>query len=227
MAKKKRILILVLIIVVTVLLVPFRYGIDDGGSYGYRSVLYDITFWHQMPSYPNARTAGFSVHIFPFLPWLDFYFEDEEESQERVAATDTFGSQTAYPSQPEVSKETPFQTDDGDKSNNSVGNTTLPQNDERDGEPSIGIYISDNGMSWVRLDEGSRFEFNLNSAMSYVPSGIYSVADGKLTLKASNEVDEYIFIIQNNGLALELESTYIEGILEQGLFYVFSDESDY
>ena len=82
-------------------------------------------------------------------------------------------------------------------------------------------------MSWVRLDEGSRFEFNLNSAMSYVPNGIYSVADGKLTLKASNEVDEYIFIIQNNGLALELESTYIEGILEQGLFYVFSDDSDY
>ena len=62
--------------------------------------------------------------------------------------------------------ETPFQTDDGDQNNSGAGNTTLPQTDERDNEPSIGIYTSDNDMSWVRLDEGIQLESSKKRCMS-------------------------------------------------------------
>ncbi|MCL2702947.1 MAG: M56 family metallopeptidase [Defluviitaleaceae bacterium] len=87
-----------------------------------------------------------------------------------------------------------------------------------------GRYISESGMSWVHLVDSRNFHFNRYSYYSFMPTGVYSVSDGKLTLRAGgNEL--YVFIIKNNGLELELESTYIEGILEQGMLFTFSRET--
>jgi hypothetical protein len=93
-------------------------------------------------------------------------------------------------------------------------------------QPRIGRYYSEGGMAWVWLEDLSNFQFNRYSAMSYRPRGVYYTSDGKLTLKAG-ENEEYVFIIKNNGLELELESTHIEGILEQGMLFTFSRETGY
>ena len=42
---KKVIIIIVFIIIIGILLFPIKYYVKDGGSYGYRAILYDITFW--------------------------------------------------------------------------------------------------------------------------------------------------------------------------------------
>ena len=90
-----------------------------------------------------------------------------------------------------------------------------------DGELRIGTYYSEDGMSWVQLVDSSFFQFNRHSAMSYMPNGEFSVSGEKLILKAG-ENEEYVFLIRGGGLVLELESTYIDGILEQGMRFVFS-----
>jgi hypothetical protein len=90
----------------------------------------------------------------------------------------------------------------------------------------IGRYISEDGMSWVWLVDSISFYFNRHSVMSYMPTGEYSVADGKLTLTAGGN-EEYVFLIRSDGLELELKSTHIEGILEQGMLFTFSEENDY
>ena len=91
-----------------------------------------------------------------------------------------------------------------------------------DGGLRLGRYYSEDGMSWVYLVDSNLFRFNRHMAMSYVPSGVFVVSDGRLILNPGGN-EEYIFIITNEGLALELESTYIEGVLERGEIFVYSD----
>ena len=93
-----------------------------------------------------------------------------------------------------------------------------------DGGLRIGRYYSENGESWVQLVDSSFFQFHRHIAMSYMPNGEFYISDGKLVLRAG-EIEEYVFIIRDNGLVLELESTHIEGILEQGMLFVYSDGS--
>jgi hypothetical protein len=94
--------------------------------------------------------------------------------------------------------------------------------DAIDGGLRIGRYYSEDGMSWVQLADSNFFQFNRHSVMSYMPNGEFFVSDEKLVLKAG-ENEEYVFIIKDNGSVLELASTYIEGILEQGMLFVFSE----
>jgi len=105
----------------------------------------------------------------------------------------------------------------------SATHPTLPVPVMVEGDLWIGFYYSEDGMSWVRIEENGSFKFNRHSAMSYIPSGEYSVSDEILTLKALDD-EEYSFIIKNNGLELELESTYIEDILEEVMLFVFKVE---
>jgi len=95
---------------------------------------------------------------------------------------------------------------------------------ETNGGLRLGFYYSEDGLSWVRLEEGRSFSFNRYIALSYLPNGEYSVADGVLTLEAGND-EKYSFIIKNDGLELELKHTYIEGLLEEGMRFKYSGEN--
>ena len=74
MTNKVKIFITVIIIlVVCVLLFPKKFHVNDGGSYGYHSFLYEITFWRAGKDlYPDAQN-GVSLHIFPCF---DFHWDD-------------------------------------------------------------------------------------------------------------------------------------------------------
>jgi len=149
--------------------------------------------------------------------------KDGYESQESVSQIDSYDSQTANPSLPKNPTDTTFQTDD--ESTIITENTVLPQGDERDDELRIGRYITDDGASYVQLDEGNSFVFNLSSVFSYQPNGIFSVADGKLTLEGGSG-EEYVFVIKDNGLLLEFESSNMDGGLFHGNLYVFFDNQE-
>ena len=142
------------------------------------------------------------------------------ESQESSSQIDSYDSRTANPSLVEKPITTNTQTDD--ESTIIAENTVQPQGDKRDDELRIGRYITDDGASYVQLDEGSSFVFNLSSVFSYQPNGIFSVADGKLIL-AGGSGEEYVFVIKKNGLLLEFESTNMSGGVSHGNLYAFSD----
>ena len=63
--KMKILVLIILLIIFLALLFPTKFYITDGGSYGYKAVLYTITFLKSgRDLYPNAE-HGVSLHIFP------------------------------------------------------------------------------------------------------------------------------------------------------------------
>ena len=59
--RKKRKIIICVIIIAIILLFPFNiYGINDGGSYGYGGILYEIIVWRPM----EDGDRGISINIF-------------------------------------------------------------------------------------------------------------------------------------------------------------------
>ena len=69
-------------------------------------------------------------------------------------------------------------------------------------------------------------KIRVSSVFSYRPNGIFSVADGKLILNGISG-EEYVFVIKDNGLLLEFESTNMDGGLSNGYLYVFSEDIGY
>ena len=67
------IIILIIILPLIILIHPTKYYINDGGSYGYNTILYDINFHRASKElYPDAE-HGVSVRIFLF----EFYWKTE------------------------------------------------------------------------------------------------------------------------------------------------------
>jgi len=177
---------------------------------------------------PRILTIAFIAIVLLFLissfGCSNSNIKDGNESQESVSQIDSYASQTTDPSPVEKPITTNIQTDD--ENTIITENTVQPQGDERDNELRIGRYIADDGASYVQLDEESSFVFNLSSVFSYQPNGIFSVADGKLILKGISG-EEYVFVIKNNGLLLEFESSNMDGGLFHGNLYVFSEDIGY
>ena len=63
----KIIIIIVCVIILVILIFPRKFYINDGGSYGYSAVLYEITF-HRGDGPSSAESYGSTtVYIFPFF----------------------------------------------------------------------------------------------------------------------------------------------------------------
>jgi len=82
---------------------------------------------------------------------------------------------------------------------------------------NAGRYETENGFSWVLLEEDGTFSFTRHMAMSYLPTGEYSVKNGKLILRAGAD-EEYVFSIAKDGLSFE-SGTSAGDILPKGTLF--------
>ncbi|WP_432405483.1 hypothetical protein [Wukongibacter sp. M2B1] len=89
-------------------------------------------------------------------------------------------------------------------------------------ELKSGKYVEmENGLAWVILKENNEFQFNRHITTSYDPIGSYSVEDGKLVLKVSNN-EEYKFNIDGEKLVFE-NGTYIGDLIKEGAVFQLSN----
>ena len=79
-----------------------------------------------------------------------------------------------------------------------------------------GYYTSEDGWSWVLLEEDRQFKFNRHSAMSYMPMGKYYIEENKLVLYVDDN-EKYVFTIREDGsLERGLVTIRKNGSLEYG-----------
>ena len=67
---KKRAILIVLIFLICC--IPVRFGITDGGSYGYQALLYRITVWDGGLS-EEEKTTGITIDLFGFIEIYDSF----------------------------------------------------------------------------------------------------------------------------------------------------------
>jgi len=70
---------------------------------------------------------------------------------------------------------------------------------QKNGEPQVGRYMTEDNLACVDLQDGYRFLFNRHIATSYRPVGTYSVEKDKLILTVADD-EYYIFLIENGQL---------------------------
>jgi len=86
-----------------------------------------------------------------------------------------------------------------------------------------GLYKTEDGLAWLKLDENCEFSFNRNVATSYDPSGRYYV-DGDLLVLHVNEEEEYIFEIIGDGILKFVSGDYAEGFVNIGVEFIYETE---
>lgn len=64
---KKQLLLLMIIIVLFMLIFPRRINYKDGGSYGYISPVYHVTFWNGLGHTPEEHSTGITVILFNYF----------------------------------------------------------------------------------------------------------------------------------------------------------------
>lgn len=84
-----------------------------------------------------------------------------------------------------------------------------------------GTYTTDDGMSSVVLYDDNQFAFDRHVALSYLPTGSYSIERGKLILHATDD-EEYIFEIKN-GKLIFVSGELAELFVEAGTVFKLSD----
>lgn len=62
-----------------------------------------------------------------------------------------------------------------------------------------GKYEALGGKSFITLEKGNKFVFNILKDLSYKPQGTYRLKDNELTLFCDND-EKYVFTIKNNCL---------------------------
>lgn len=62
-----------------------------------------------------------------------------------------------------------------------------------------GVYVTDDGMSYVYLYGDNKFSFNRHITTSHLPTGIYSVVNGRLILNGEGD-EAFIFEIKDEYL---------------------------
>jgi len=76
--------------------------------------------------------------------------------------------------------------------------------------------------AWVILKKDNQFQFNRSSALSYMPSGTYSIEDNILILSVSeNEV--YRFMIDGDKLIFE-SGDMAEDFIKEGAIFKLSEK---
>ncbi len=75
--RKKSKLLLFLVIVFVVLLIPIRVYYKDGGSVGYKALLYEVLILHRLSSENNVNgyLCGKSIRILSRVIYEEFWFE--------------------------------------------------------------------------------------------------------------------------------------------------------
>lgn len=63
----------------------------------------------------------------------------------------------------------------------------------------LGKYETQGGQSFIVLEKGNKFAFNILKAISYKSQGTYRIKDNELTLFCEDGV-KYVFIVKNNCL---------------------------
>jgi hypothetical protein len=93
--------------------------------------------------------------------------------------------------------------------------------DEKNAEPKLGTYVLQGAepedSAWVLLKENHQFEFSRHIALSYLPTGTYSVEKKTLILKA-NENELYYFTIDGDELILQGNKLTEEFMEEHAVF---------
>jgi len=74
------------------------------------------------------------------------------------------------------------------------------------------------------LKENNEFVFNRDNGTSYRPKGSYSIQDGELILKVSDE-EEYKFKIDGEKLVFE-SGKYAGSLLDKGAVFQLSDKDE-
>lgn len=69
---KKKVKILFIIIIFLIVCIPAKFNIKDGGSYGYRALLYEITYWNAGVS-AEEKTSGVTIKLFGVLSVYDSF----------------------------------------------------------------------------------------------------------------------------------------------------------
>ena len=62
---------IILIVIVALLLIPHRYGVDDGGSYGYEAVLWQLEKHHSM--WTEEEVFGYKNGTIFSIFWIEVY----------------------------------------------------------------------------------------------------------------------------------------------------------
>lgn len=76
-------------------------------------------------------------------------------------------------------------------------------------------------MSWILLEEDNKFQFNRHIALSYLPTGTYSVDGNRLTLHV-DENESYVFIIEKDKLIFE-STNVANSLIKEGAVFKLSD----
>ena len=69
--KRSKLAKIILIVIVILLLIPHKYGVDDGGSYGYEAVLWRLEMHHSMCS--EEDVFGYNTGTIFSILWIEVY----------------------------------------------------------------------------------------------------------------------------------------------------------
>lgn len=90
-----------------------------------------------------------------------------------------------------------------------------------DTELKHGVYVTDDGLASVTLSGDNEFAFVRHHASSYVPTGNYSIKNGKLILHVSDN-EEYVFNIKSGQIVFE-SGFLAETLITKGTVFKLSE----
>ncbi len=88
-------------------------------------------------------------------------------------------------------------------------------------ELTSGKYLSEDGLSFISIEENDNIIFQRSVGTSYRPSGKYQLKGKKLTLEVNDDL-KYEFEVKNDTLVF-ISSGLREGFLKPGTKYVLSE----
>lgn len=92
-----------------------------------------------------------------------------------------------------------------------------------------GKYIKEDtdllDMSYITIEEDNKFTFTRGIALSYLPTGTYSIDSDKLTLYVSDG-ESYIFEIEKDKLIFESSTIDISEMISKGAIYKLTETQE-
>ncbi|MFP4457856.1 MAG: hypothetical protein ACLFPS_09380 [Clostridia bacterium] len=88
-------------------------------------------------------------------------------------------------------------------------------------ELETGKYVSEDGLSFVIIEENDNIIFQRSAGTSYRPYGKYQLKGNRLTLEVNDDL-KYEFEVKNDTLIF-VSSSLREGFLKPGTKYILSE----